>query len=260
MHEAFAGALDAALDEIARDPDGRRERGASGRPRWPMIVLRTPEGLDRPGGGRRPAGRGHVARRTRCRSPTCATTPSTCAARGVAAQLPARGAVRRARARSSPELRGARARGRPAHEREPARERRRAPARSRAARLPRLRGRRAESRGPSSARRRASSARSSRDVIARNPDELPPLRPGRDGVEPARRRLRGRPTEGLGGRDRADRRAPRSGRARARGALGAPLPGLARGLPADRAGTGSSTATRRSSTSSTRCSTSTRSG
>ena len=51
-----------------------------------------------------------------------------------------------------------------------------------------------------------------RDVIARNADELPPLRPGRDGVEPARRRLRGHEPR-VGGRDGADRRAPRARRA-----------------------------------------------
>ena len=52
---------------------GRRSRSArasrqsarangfeAARPRWPMIVLRTPQGLDRPQGGRRPADRGQL--------------------------------------------------------------------------------------------------------------------------------------------------------------------------------------------------------
>src|SRR5438093_3897943 len=42
MHQAFAAALDEALDEIAR------AKGASTRPRWPMIVLRTPKGWTGP--------------------------------------------------------------------------------------------------------------------------------------------------------------------------------------------------------------------
>ena len=65
------------------------------------------------------------------------------------------------------------------------------------------------------------------------PRQLPHLRPRRDGVEPARRRFRGhRP--GLGGRDTADGRGPRARRSRPRDPLRAPLPGLARGLPAHR--------------------------
>ena len=64
---------------------------------WPMIVLKTPEGLDRPGEGRRRARGGHVARppgaaRLGARQPRA---PGD--ARGLAAQLPSRGAVRRRR-------------------------------------------------------------------------------------------------------------------------------------------------------------------
>jgi xylulose-5-phosphate/fructose-6-phosphate phosphoketolase len=42
VHRAFAAALDEALDEIARI------KGESTRPRWPMIVLRTPKGWTGP--------------------------------------------------------------------------------------------------------------------------------------------------------------------------------------------------------------------
>src|SRR5947209_2609513 len=42
VHEAFAAALDEALDEIAR------AKRASARPAWPMIVLRTPKGWTGP--------------------------------------------------------------------------------------------------------------------------------------------------------------------------------------------------------------------
>ena len=43
-----------------------------------MIVLDSPEGMDRPEGGRRQADRGHVPRRIRCRSRTRRRTPRTC--------------------------------------------------------------------------------------------------------------------------------------------------------------------------------------
>src|SRR5215217_1968674 len=44
VHERFAGALDEALDEIAQI----KQRGDGTRPRWPMIVLRTPKGWTGP--------------------------------------------------------------------------------------------------------------------------------------------------------------------------------------------------------------------
>ena len=63
------------------------------------------------------------------------------------------------------------------------------------------------------------------------PRDLPPLRPRRDRVEPALRRLRGH-EPGLGGGAAADRRGARAGGTRGGGAVGASLPGLAGGLPA----------------------------
>ena len=49
VHQRFAGALDAALAEIAAIQTHARETGAeSRRPRWPMIVLRTPKGWTGP--------------------------------------------------------------------------------------------------------------------------------------------------------------------------------------------------------------------
>ena len=65
-------------------------------PAWPMIVLRTPEGLDRPEGGRRPAGRGHLPRPPGAARRDPHRRRSTAAMlEDVAAQLPAGGAVRR---------------------------------------------------------------------------------------------------------------------------------------------------------------------
>ncbi len=48
MHHAFARALDDCLDEIARIQTQARTEGRSGRPRWPMIVLRSPKGWTGP--------------------------------------------------------------------------------------------------------------------------------------------------------------------------------------------------------------------
>jgi xylulose-5-phosphate/fructose-6-phosphate phosphoketolase len=44
MHQAMAAALDRALDEIRRIQDDARKNGVTERPRWPMIVLRSPKG------------------------------------------------------------------------------------------------------------------------------------------------------------------------------------------------------------------------
>ncbi|HEY8315646.1 MAG TPA: phosphoketolase family protein [Gaiellaceae bacterium] len=44
VHESLASALDEALDAIAEAQREARERGSTARPRWPMIVLRTPKG------------------------------------------------------------------------------------------------------------------------------------------------------------------------------------------------------------------------
>ncbi|MBS0525074.1 MAG: phosphoketolase family protein [Proteobacteria bacterium] len=44
MHEKMAATLDAVMADIRRIKDEARTGGFSGRPRWPMIVLRTPKG------------------------------------------------------------------------------------------------------------------------------------------------------------------------------------------------------------------------
>jgi xylulose-5-phosphate/fructose-6-phosphate phosphoketolase len=47
-HEAMAATLDRILADIRTIQDGARSGSASGRPRWPMIVLRTPKGWTGP--------------------------------------------------------------------------------------------------------------------------------------------------------------------------------------------------------------------
>src|ERR1700758_1841993 len=44
MHQAMADALDGIVEEIQRIKADARANGFRGRPRWPMIVLRTPKG------------------------------------------------------------------------------------------------------------------------------------------------------------------------------------------------------------------------
>ncbi|RFS83774.1 phosphoketolase family protein [Actinomadura spongiicola] len=48
MHEQMATALDQALDEIRRIQRAARDEGATDRPRWPVIILRTPKGWTGP--------------------------------------------------------------------------------------------------------------------------------------------------------------------------------------------------------------------
>jgi xylulose-5-phosphate/fructose-6-phosphate phosphoketolase len=48
VHQALAAAMDASADAIAKIQKTARQRGAAARPRWPMIVLRTPKGWTGP--------------------------------------------------------------------------------------------------------------------------------------------------------------------------------------------------------------------
>jgi xylulose-5-phosphate/fructose-6-phosphate phosphoketolase len=48
VHQAFAAALDAALDRIRDVQTGARDGGSFARPVWPMLILRTPKGWTGP--------------------------------------------------------------------------------------------------------------------------------------------------------------------------------------------------------------------
>ena len=61
VHQRFAAALDAALDEIAAIQRAARDGRRDGAPALADDRAAHAEGLDGPEGGRRPAGRGHVA-------------------------------------------------------------------------------------------------------------------------------------------------------------------------------------------------------
>ena len=97
MHQQFAATLDRCLDEIAEIQRRARVDGVRRAAALADDRARLPEGLDRAEGGRRPAGRGHLARPPGAvrERPGGRRPPE--GARGVDAQLPPRGALRRRR-------------------------------------------------------------------------------------------------------------------------------------------------------------------
>ena len=234
MHQLMAATLD---DGDRRDPahpaTTRGANGVSKRPRWPMIVLRTPKGWTGPKeiDGKRdggllalaPGADGRDAGQSRARAHP----------RELDEELPARGAVRRDRPADA-RTRRARAEGRAADERQPARQRRRPAARAAAAGLPRLRRRGPRARrgdGRGDARHGELSAR--RDEAEPRSAQLPPLQPGREQLEPLAGRARGDEPR-LGRRDLPLRRPSRARRPGHGDAERAPVPGLARGVSAHR--------------------------
>src|SRR5262249_13600272 len=44
MHQLMAAALDEAIGQIQRIQNSARRNGSTERPRWPMIIMRTPKG------------------------------------------------------------------------------------------------------------------------------------------------------------------------------------------------------------------------
>ena len=197
----------ARIREIQARARGRPTAPSAERPRWPMIVFRTPKGWTGPKfvDGKPVEGtwRAHQVPIADFKNPEHlqqledwlkSYRPRRAVRR--ARQVP-RG-VRRARAdRPSP------------HGLEPARQRRRAAAAAVDAAFPRLRRRGAAARRASRPKRRACSAAFLRDVMKLNLDnaQFPPVRPRRDRLEPARGGLRGL-RQGMDGRDRGRRRRP----------------------------------------------------
>ena len=89
VHQQMAAALDAVIGRHRDDPARRARTVARPAPALADDRAADAEGLDRTEGGRRPAGRGHVARRTRSRSADARRTPSTSRSSRLDAQLPA---------------------------------------------------------------------------------------------------------------------------------------------------------------------------
>ena len=229
----MAATLDDVIDEIARDP-GRRADVRGGARAAALADDRPahPEGLDRPEGGRRQADRRHLPLAPGAADRLRRASRAPRAARRLDAQLPAE-ELFDGEAAAFAGARGARPEGRAPHERQPARQRRPAAARPHAARLPRLRRRRPEARA--GARRGDARPRHlpARRRSRQNPDNFRIFGPD----ETASNRLGAvfEATDRAWEAERsARRRPPRARRPRDGGAERAPLPGLARGLPAHR--------------------------
>ena len=225
-----------------------------------MIVFRTPKGWTGPAyiDGKKTTGswRAHQVPLANARD----TPEHLAGARGLARELPARGAVRRRRPGARDDIRALAPAGQPADERQPARQRRPAAAGPAPARLPRVRGRRPDARRLDLARRRASSAGGS-------PTSSGSTRTTSGSSARTRRRPTGcrpsstRPTSS-GTPSSTARRSTSTWPARAASWRCSPSTRCRAGSRATCSpdGTACSTATRRSSTSSTRWSTSTPSG
>ena len=105
VHQALAATLDTCYARIREIQTTARIRGVHGRPRWPALVLRTPEGLDRAESRRRTARGGDLpcppgAGRRGQGQPRAPRDPG-----GLDAELPAPGALRCHRPARSPSWR-----------------------------------------------------------------------------------------------------------------------------------------------------------
>ena len=247
-HRDFAAVLDDCLTEIRDIQSARRGATTGGGAAGPRRNSRRrvsrrrrsalardcaalAEGLDRAQGSRRAAGGRNVAQPPGAAVRGAHQPGAPGAAGGLARIVPARRTLRRRRAPPAGR-RGERPRGRTPDERHPVRERRRAAAGPQAA----------EVRGPrrpgGAAGRRAGQRHDHAGVLAPRrdqpePRDVPAVRPGRDGLQPAAGRLRGH-GQGVAVPDRGRRRAPCPRRTGHGGPQRAPVPGLAGGVPADR--------------------------
>ena len=141
MHQAMAATLDHCVQEIRRiQQEARANASGVKRPRWPMIVLRSPKGWTGPERGGRTQGRRILAFAPGAACRDAREARASEAARGMAAQLPPGGAVRRRRPAGAGAS-GARAGRSAPHGREPARQRRAAAQGAVVAGLPHLCGR-----------------------------------------------------------------------------------------------------------------------
>ena len=115
MHQAMAATMEQCVQEIRARPEGGARSGKPTRPRWPMIVLRTPKGWTGPEevDGHKVEGfwRSHQVPMAGVHEQSRASE----AARRMDAQLQARGTVRRRAAGSIAGAEGARAHGHAAH-------------------------------------------------------------------------------------------------------------------------------------------------
>ncbi len=260
MHQAMAATIDACVAEIRELQGKARSGGTPLRPKWPMIVLRTPKGWTCPAevGGHRLEGswRAHQV-------------PLADVKKDPARLKMLEDWMRRYKPQElfddaghlRPELEGARSGGHPAHRIESARQWRTIEEGPANAGFSGLRDR-----GREAGHDRGRELPSAGGLPPRRDEgqhaQFPRLRPGRDHVQQAQRGLRGVEEALAGGvfsRRRRRRRAGRPTAASSRCSASTRSKACWKAICSP-AGTGSSTPTRRSPTSSTPCSTSTPSG
>ena len=206
--------------------------GSPTRPRWPMIILRSPKGWTGPKvvDGKRTEGtfRSHQVPMGDMSHPGHVKILEKWMRSYRPQELFDTDRPARSRAR------GTRPQGRAPHERQSPRQRRPPAARSAAAGFPRLRRDRATARAPSTAEATRVQGEFIRDVINRNAEQLPRVQPGRNELESVERRVRG--DEPVLDRGDSSRRRPRRARwARDGNAQRASMRRLARRLSAHRA-------------------------
>ena len=260
MHQAMAAAMERAVESIRQIQDDARHRNIAVRPRWPMIVLRSPKGWTGPEGGRRSAHRGNLPFAPGASDRGFAVPGACQAARDLDEELSGRRTVRPRRTLAA-RAGGAGAQRRAPHGGQSERQWRPAVAGVATARLSGARGARAIARGasaPGHARPRklpcatssssiatsatsACSARTRRSRTCWGPSSKPPIV---NGTRPLPRTT-----------NSSRRRARCSTRCSASTSVKAGWKAIC-----SPGGTDSSTATRPSSASSIRCSANTRSG
>ena len=95
MHQAMAATLDTVIEQIKQIQRDARSKVSTDRPLWPMIVLKSPKGLDGSQGCRRLAGRGNIPFASGAADGPANESGASRAAARVAEELQARGAFRR---------------------------------------------------------------------------------------------------------------------------------------------------------------------
>ena len=232
VHQQLAAALDAVVADIKQIQLDARTKGVTKRPAWPMIVLRTPKGWTCPKeiDGKKCEGywRAHQVPMADMDTPEHVRILEGWMKSYKPEEL------FDAAGRLEPGARRARPERPPPDERQSARQRRTPAEGSQAPRLPELCRRDAQPRGRHGrGHARAGDVPARRHEAQPRQQELPPLQPRREQLEPLAGRPRGHESL-LHGRDLPRRRPPEPRRARDGGAERAPVPGLARGIPADR--------------------------
>ena len=212
---------------------GQARESVAERPRWPMIVLRTPKGWTCPKEDRRQE-HGGSWRSHQVPMGEMHDNPEhvRLLERWMKSYRPEELFDESGRLR--PRAGGARADGHAAHERQSARQRRAAAAGSAPARLPRVRRRGARARARATAEATRVMGRFLRDVMKLNLERGTSASSARTRTTRTAGRTCSRSPTAPGWPRPRLRRPPRARRPRDGDALRAPVPGLARGLPADR--------------------------